>query len=359
MILRCLLLLTLIAATPRQPPPPAPSSAPIRVYSITLEGAFGRTVAPQPFREAVAQAKSLQAEVVVVRFECDYLPEPAADGIADPGAFEQLETARLLDPVLTDATRGDPEWTPRVVFWIRHARGGAGLLAFVNPELYYTSDAVHDAVELWPTDPVDIQIERQKHRSLRFGRAQGLALKGGHPLELLNAMVRRDYVLSADFTDTGVRLREDDSGATLLTDATDCLSLGADMAKRLGLSSGTADTQSELFTLMGLPPTNIQRVGDAEAIFHHWRDELLDAERDIPALRRRFNEVTIEPPYGYDQREAARRERTRLAREMLALLDRFDGSLNAAAIGEEPDRLREWVADVIVKIQQQQSLDKR
>jgi hypothetical protein len=156
-----------------------------------------------------------------------------------------------------------------------------------------------------------------------------------------------------------MRFHDDLTGATLLTDAADSLSLGAEMARRLGLSSGTANTQSELFTLMGLPPTNIDRVGDAEAIFHRWRDELLDAERDIPALQRRFNEVTIDPPGGYDQRAAARKERTRLVREMLALLDRFAGSLNAAAIGDEPDRLRGWVADVIVKIEREQSLDKR
>jgi hypothetical protein len=367
--------------TPTKPVTPAATGT--KVYFVPLKGEFERDVALTPIRRVMEDAKKVQPDIMVFRVDCEYKMhgEEMPDWAPEPGTFDQLELARQLDPVLTDAVKEDPEWKvkPRMVFWVNKALGGSAFLPFLFPEIYYTSGAKHGGIGYldYLFEGVGDDVVREKQRSLRLGRAQGLAVKGGHPVEILNAMARVDYILSVNFVGGRPEFHEDPSGEVLLTDdgslqggrrdsidemlrftGNDVLTLNADMAQRLGMSAGTVDTENELFEKLGISRTNPTKVGKAAAILEEWSKGVSDAEFSIKRLWREYARVEIREPGGWNERAAARGKRKSILKEALALLEKYKESINPYEIRAMPEQMITQIKLLIDQIEAEQRRDK-
>lgn len=361
----------------------APASTGTKVYMVPLKGEFERDVALTPMRRVMEDAKKVQPDIMVFRIDCEYKMhgKELPDWAPEPGSFDQLELARQLDPVLTDAVKEDPEWKvkPRMVFWVSKALGGSAFLPFLAPEIYYTSTAKHGGIGYldYLFEGVGDDVVREKQRSLRLGRAQGLALKGGHPVEILNAMARVDYILSVNFVGGRPEFHEDESGEVLLTDdglqsrghrdsleemlrftGNDVLTLNADMAQRLGMSSGTVDTENELFEKLGISRSNPTKVGKAGAILEEWSKGVSDAEFSINRLWREFSRVDVREPGGWNERAAARGKRKSILKEILALLEKYKESINPYEIRAMPEQMITQIKLMIDQLEAEQRRDK-
>jgi hypothetical protein len=334
--------LSVQASACAQPATAGGEKALTKVYMVTLSGEFGRDVALSPMKRVMEDAKVAQPNVLVVKIDCTYAPGKADYTDADSRAYTQLELARKLDPLLTDDVQKNSEWRtkPRLVFWIRNAHGGAGFLAFISSEIYFTSDARHSAVHISPPSSY-----RGHGRSLRMSRAAGMALKGGNPIELLYSMSRRDYVLSADFVNDKPSFREDLKGELVITRDDDLLTLDAAMAKRLGLSRGTADAPEQLFSLLQIDPEDVAVISRGDVILADWRRDRAAAEKAIPRL---LDEATKTDPA----------ERERLLNEALDLLTKYRDALDPNVLGHAPDDLAKQTRDEITQLRQARAREK-
>jgi hypothetical protein len=360
-----------------------PAAAGTKVYIIPLKGEFQRDVALTPIKRVMEDAKKAQPDILIFRVDCDFKMrgEERPDWAPEPGSFDQLELARQIDPLITDAIREDPEWKvkPRMVFWINKALGGVAFLPFLSPEIYYSSNAKHGGIGYldFIFEGVGDDVVREKQRSLRLGRAQGLALKGGHPVEILNAMARVDYILSVNFVGGRPEFKEDYSGEVLLTDdgsmeqgrrdsldemlrftGNDVLTLSADMAQRLGMSDGTVDTEDQLFEKLGITRSNPVKVGKAEALLQEWSKGVTEAEFAIRRLWREYARVDVREPGGWNERAAARGKRKSILKEILSLLERYKEAINPYEIQAMPENMITEIKLTIDQIEQEQRRDK-
>lgn len=360
----------------------APTSG-VKVYMVHLTGEFTRDVALTPMKRIMEDAKKFQPEIMIFKVDCDFKKygEERPDWMPELGSYDQLELTRQLDPIMTDAVRLDPEWKvkPRIVFWVKKALGGVAFLPFLFEEIYYTTDAKHGGIGYldFVFEGVGDEVVREKQRSLRLGRAEGLAIKGNHPVEIIRAMSRVDYVLSVTFVGGRPEFHNDYSGEVLLCDdgsieggrrdtldemlrftGNDVLTLTSDMAQRLGMSRGTVDREDQLFDKLGIARDNPTKVGRADAILEEWSHGVSEAEFAIRALWRELGKVEVRDPAGYPERTQARGRRKAILKDIWAYLEKYKEAINPYAIGAMPDQMITRIKIIIDGIDQEQRRDK-
>lgn len=356
-----------------------------KVYLMELSGEFKRDVSLSPIKDVAKDIKKVQPDILVIKVNCDFVNDAGQkedEWKAYEGSYDHLELARNIEVVITDQIQHDPEFKvkPRLVFWVKKALGGSAFLPFVGKEIYYTSDAQHGNIGYLDLlfEGVGDEVVREKQRSLREGRAEGLAIKGGHPVEILRAMSRMDYVLSVSFPDGKPKFYEDTSGEILLSDdgsltngrrdsmsdlmrgrGNDILTLSADMAKKLGMSNGTADTDTELMDELGCARNYTLTPGASKTILSAWSKGVRDAEFKIRDLRRDLGRVEIKAPGGWQERTNARSQQIGIMEDILALLKRYGEAINPYEIRAYPPQYEQDLRIQIDQIKQQQRLDKR
>ncbi|MEC9374710.1 MAG: hypothetical protein VYC34_12735, partial [Planctomycetota bacterium] len=157
------------------------------VYMLELDGMFigegglsgwpQRTIlSPKSLRDALKDAKSHNPEVIVIKLDAEAAGGPA-------GVF----VAEYIGPIFEELIYQDGQ---RVVFWVDQAVGGAGLLPFVCPEIYFTSEGIMGGLSgIGETDTGDSLVD-EKLIGAYLGHAEGFAIKGGYDPKLIKAMSR-------------------------------------------------------------------------------------------------------------------------------------------------------------------------
>jgi hypothetical protein len=368
---------------PAKPTTTANADTSTKVYFIPLSGEFSRDVALSPMKRVMEDAKRLQPDVLVVKLDCGFkiFGNEMPEWSQNPGVYDQLELAREMEPMLTEQIQHDPDWKtkPHLVFWVKRALGGAAFLPFFCKEIYYTSDAKHGGIGYldYLFAGVGDEVVREKQRSLRQGRLEGLAIMGGHPVEIIRAMARVDYVLSADFEGGKPVFREDLGGEMPLTDdgnmqegrrdtideiirftGNDVLTLTAATAERLGMSNGTVDTNNQLYDKLGITRANPTEVGRAKDILEEWSKGVTEAEFSIRRLWREYGKVEVKDPGGYNERTAARGRRKAILKDILALLEKYGEAINPQEIRSYPEDMKKKIHIEIEILEQEQRRDK-
>jgi hypothetical protein len=370
-------------ATKSNKPDASKSGSGPSVYMVHLTGELGRDVAATSLRDVMKDVKKFQPNVLIFKVDMDFKfmgeETPDFDPAQAGSAFNQLETVRELQTMLTDEIRDDPEWTtkPRLVMWVRKALGGSAFLPFVAPEIYYTSDGRHGGIGYLERifDNVGDKVAQEKQYSLRLGRAEGLAIKGGHEPMLVKAMARADYVLSVNFVGGKPEFHEDTSGEMLLTDdaregnrdvlqdivrfrGNDVLTLDAPLAERLGLSLGTVDTTEDLLTRLGIDKGHTLIDGRSEEILSNWSRAVSDAHVEFRRMWREFGRV---PAGGntYDERSRNRGKQISILTDILGLLNRYGEALNPRELRQFPENWKTDINIMIDRIKTAQRLDRR
>ncbi|MBC7835548.1 MAG: hypothetical protein H7Y88_10690 [Phycisphaerales bacterium] len=357
------------------------------IYLAKLEGEFGHDVSATPMRKVMEDAKKLKPDIIVLKIDATYgqhgdeIPDFWTIGTDNYG---QLDTARQIQTILTDDMRDDDEFLtrdgkkPRLVMWVKKALGGVAFLPFTAPDIYYTSDSWHGGIgylELMFKGMGD-EVVRQKMFSLLLGRAEGLAIKGGHDPKIVRAMSRADYVLSVTFEGGKPVYYEDMSGEHLLTDdaseeggrrdniqdvarykGNDVLTLDSEWAYKLGLSSGTADKNEDLAFLLGVARNYSFIENRSERILKDWSEGVTQAERDFQRLWREFARI----PLGndYDERTRGRGQRIQILQEIKSLLERYKEAINPRVIRNAPENWQTELNIMINRLKQEQRLDKK
>ncbi len=351
------------------------------VYVVRCSGEFGRNVCANSMERVVEDVKKHQPDVLV--FEIDHPFQQngreTPDFWRNPGAYDQLETARQISTLITDRVRDDAEWTkkPRLVGYIKKALGTAAFLPFVFPELYFAQEGLLGGVGGLEHifDGVGDKVAQEKQYSLRLKRAEGLAEKGGHDPRIVRAMARIDYVLSyrmvggkAEFlermpesadefllTDDGEGERRDQVNDILRFKGNDVLTLDAVTAERIGLSKGTVADLKELMYAMGYTRDYVEVKGKASDIISTWGAEVDKAEANLTRLIAQMRTVEVRAPGQYKERTAARTQRKNILKEMRSIFNRYKESLNPARF--PADAALNQIDLAIDAIEQQQRLD--
>lgn len=346
-----------------------------KVYYFELEGGLGREMAVTPLREVVEDVKSLQPDYLIIKVDMDFKIQN--NDVKDyANFFDQFHTMRQMVPVLTDDIARDYSWKkkPKLVFWVRKAMGGVAFLPFVSDTIYYTSDARQGGVggldHLF--DGVGDEVVRQKQYSLRQGRAEGMANRGGHDPRIIKAMTWAEYTLSYSLVGGKPVFYESSEGDHLLTDdgvddradsmedvvrgrGNDVLQLNAELAYRLGISDGTADSLDEVLNQLGIARDSELVENRAKRILEDWAEGVDKGERNFRRLVNDFQRVAVEGDY--QERTGARGLQMRLLRQMKGILDRYGEAIDPREIGNLPDNWDQNIEIMIQRIRNAQQLD--
>jgi hypothetical protein len=338
------------------PAKPESTSGP-KVYVMELEGWFGEDISETPIRQAAADAKRHEVDYIIVVLNNDWSNRQSG-GLEqikdDAGAFDQIFRAEKIAPVFADEI---PKWSkpPKVVFWVKKAMGGASLLPFCSPTIYYAPEGKQGGIGHLTKifGQMGDERVREKQFSLRLGHAEGWAIQGGYNPLIIDAMARDDVILSykmeggkARFftrmpaapdeillTDDGKDDRADTIQQLARGEGNDVLTLNADLAYKLGVSKGTVDSMDDLlFNLIGRGQHQMVK-GQSANIMKGWRDGLDSAKRRLQKLWDEFQEVQVKDPGGYPERTQARGRRKGIINEMESLLKKYEEALNPRQIG--------------------------
>lgn len=348
------------------------------VYVIKLDGKFGVDISETPFEKALVDARKHNAQVIIVELENAWRVNELEELPDEAAAFDQLFRAEHLH----DAYRRQMlEWEkeygtrPRVVFWVKRAMGGAAFLPLISPNIYFSSDAkmggIGNLSNLFGS--MGDEVVRQKQYSLRMGHAEGVAIEGGYPVDLIHAMAQSDRVFSYRIvngkpvfvegypdpakgevllTDDGMGDNEDDIRALARGEGNDVLTLNARLAQKLQVSDGTIDTLDDLLMALGLARTGVVIDGGADRITESWSRGVTNANRQLAKMWQEANEIQVTGDY--KERTRARGQRRRMFEKMIGIIRKYDESLQYRQFPNEAQLLQ-----MIEQIKLQQLADKK
>lgn len=356
-----------------------------KVYVLEMRGEFGRDINVGPMEDVYNDIKEIQPDILVLKFNHDfssYGEQKQEEGGYDLGAFDQLETARKLNDMLHLRMENDPGFKvkPRLVAWVQKALGAAAFLPFACPEIYFTTDGLHGGIGYldYLFAGRGDEVVREKQRSLRLGRAVGIAEQSGHDGKIMKAMSRSDYVLTVSFREgvpTFVERMPESGDEILLTDdgsdektadafadiirgrGNDVLTLRADLAYRIGFSKGTADTLDDLMNRMGLSRNYNVVKGRGTEILRNWGRQVDDAEANINRLIRERQRIELKPPGEYRERTEFRMRHKAILRQIQGILNRYQESINPRRFGSAEDTIQQ-IERLITDLDAQQQADK-
>jgi hypothetical protein len=330
-----------------------------KVYVMELSGWFGEEISQTPIRQAVRDAKRLEADYIIVKLNNDWSfnrrTEMAEDIPEDAGAFDQLWRAIDIEPIFREEIPRDWGGTPpKVIFWVKNAMAGAAFLPFSCRDIYFFSDGKMGGIGHLDKifDGVGDEVARQKQYSLRLTRAEGLAIAGGYDPRIVRAMAWTEYVLSVRFEggrpvfiegqperDGDILLanngrddaQKDTIEALARGEGKNVLTLKADIALKLGVSKGTADSVSDLMYLLGISRNHEILKTQSDQIMKAWRDGIDNAKRSLRRLARDFEQVQVGGDYR--ERTAARGRQIRIIEEMQNIIKRYEEAFDPRSIG--------------------------
>ena len=206
-----------------------------------------------------------------------------------------------------------------------------------------------------------------------MGHAEGVAIEGGYPVELIHAMAQSDRVFSYRIvggkpvfverypdpsrgevllTDDGLEDNEDTIEALARGEGNDVLTLNARLAQKLQVSDGTVDSLEDLMMALGLGRTGVVIEGGAERITQGWSKGVVSAERQLRKMWEEANEIQVGGDY--KERTRARGQRRRIFEKMIGIIRRYGESLQFRNYPREADLLR-----MIEQIKLQQLADRK
>jgi len=356
------------------------------VYLIKVRGEVGTDFSATPLKRALEDAKKFQPDVIVLQIDSAVKPKNGRGGEGKDGenllieqsrAFDSVDSVTEISTVLIDDIRENKGWVkkPRLVAWVNRALGPAAFLPFVCKDIYYTPNAVHGGIGYldYYFEGVGDVVVREKQRSLRMGRAEGIAVKGGHDFRILRAMAREDYVLSYTMVGGKPEFYEDMSGDTILTDdgnvqagrgdsyedylrntGNDTLTLTTPVAKRIGFIQGEAATMDDLAFELGIQRAYKVYGRRADRELAGWRNLVDNLTPQFNKLRRDLAEWRLEGENSSERNIS----RNKLKRIYLKMIDLVSKNKEVGRANGFTDEFIDTVRVRIAEVDQQIRLDR-
>lgn len=362
--------------------PDDPTAA--KIYIIPVTGEVGRDFAAMPLREVMKDAKKVQPDYIVLyinttwkdfkgRDKQMYNPQDAS------GAFDTVDKVHDIGLLLTDEIRDDKEWVkkPQMISWVKNALGPSAFIPFMTPKIFYTSDALHGGIgylDYLFAGVGDLVVQR-KQQSLRMGRAEGVAIKGGHNPQILRAMAWVDYSLS--YTLVGgkpVFFENITDGENVLTDdgdaeagradsvddmlrykGNDVLTLTTPVAKRISFIDGEANSTEDLAYELGVNRAYHIYRERASKIIGQWQKDSANRRAEFMRLRDEARRIQVNGETT-TERNAQRGRIKRNLLTMVEMLTKYRDSL--FGMGSDPDTVADQIRQRIAQIDQDIRLDR-
>jgi hypothetical protein len=355
----------------------APAEAqgePARVYELVLEGRFGQDVTPTPILNALAEARELRANYIIVTIDNDWFQQGGkALGLElpdDAGQFNE-DFARKLAPHFLEYTR---EWEvqPKFVMWVKTAMGPGAFMPFLSDTIYFHPDARLGGISgVFAQYNQGDRLVHEKLVSIALATAKGLALENGYDPRLIEAMGRGDFTLSYSIVGGRPvfheRLPAGPTEFLLTNDASDegnadsvedvvrgrgknYLTLRAQTAQDVGVSRGTVESMSDLLFELGIE-RNYEMVGDGSEEMERWSREIERAQDQLVRLWRDFNGVEVEGNEVRDQIRALGLQLSTL-RRMIGIIERYNEGLIPYEFGFQFFNGDQWMAQLRMMILQ-------
>jgi hypothetical protein len=342
------------AASSKAEEPSADTSGHPRVYILPLEGVFGQDITQTPMREAVRDAKRLNADVLILRLNSEWKDDknPFKEKLADDEKldFNGLFRYEEMAPVITDEIVREWPKQPKVVCWVKTAMGGAAFIPLCVPNIYMTEDARIGGIGglEYLLEGVGDITPQQKQYSLRLGHARGWVIKGGYDSRIVDAMAVVKVVLSYRYDGDKVqfldRLPEsadevlltwaggDSVGDRIRGTGKDWLTITAKIGKDIGVSKGTANTEEELLFQLGLDRDREIVRGNADKIMNGWKKRIENVKKEILLSMETFRDTAVEGTF--EQRQAAYGKRIRALENISRLTAQYAEALLPQWLGE-------------------------
>lgn len=344
-----------------------------KVYVLELKGEFGRDVAATPFKEVMADVRKHQPDYFVLRFDLEPKTQgqefsevlPSQDGLYKQGVAEKI-FLEMYDNLVRDPSL---EKKPEIVAWVNRAIGGSAYLPFACPKIVFTTEGRHGG--LGYLDRVfgyADEVVREKWRGALLAGMKGMAIDGGHDPRLVEAMLRNDYVLSYKIeggkvvylermpqgpnefllTDDGRGENQDAMEDIARYRGNDALMLNAELALRLGVSMGTADSLGDLMTLLGVTSQYVEVDGAGTKILERWSKEITDAEITFRRLFRDYGRAQeVRAPGTWREQNEAWGRQIQILQQVNSLLQRTRESINPREIQGAPEN---WMQQIDMQI---------
>jgi len=323
------------------------------IYHIKLDGWFGRDINVTPLQQAVDAAKKFNPDYLLI--EVDNRWERFGQDLGDDRAnFDEFSIADKLEPILRQDLQSHWKNPPEVVVWVKNAMAGAAFIPFFTPNVYFASNGRMGGIGNLGGmfGSMGDEVVRDKQESLRLGRAKGMAIVNGYDPRIMQAMTMKDYVLyytmdggkpvysnepvpgAELLTDDGKDENADTMEAQVRSEGNDVLTLRAELAQKLGISKGTADTVEDVLFYLGVLD-NYELIEDPpERIMNRWSKAIDRLERDIPRMYREYDEIQVGGTY--NERKRARGAKINLLKKIISQMERYQESLQFTRIGVPP-----------------------
>ncbi len=333
-----------------------------KVYIVELKGEFGRDVAFTPFKDVIDDVLEKQPDYFVLKFDLEPKTQgeefsevlPSDDGLYKQGVAEKVFLL-IYDKLVRNP---DLEKKPQLVAWVNRSIGGSAYLPFICPQIVFTTEGRHGGLGfLDRAFGYADQVVREKWRGALMGGMKGMAIDGGHEPLLIEAMLRNDFVLSYKIeggkvvylermpqgpnefllTDDGRGENADTAEDIVRFKGNDALMLNAELALRLGISKGTADTVDDLMTTLGETGQFMVVDGKGTQVLERWSKEITDAEVTFRRLFRDYNRVEVRAPGTWREENEAMGRRIQILQQVNSVLQRTRESINPREIQGGPD----------------------
>lgn len=350
------------------------------VYVIELKGVFGEDISQTPIRDAVKDAKKNKADYIIVVMDNDWSAEGGLVELPDDvAAFDELFRAEAIEPIFTQEIPREWENPPEIVFWIKQAMGGAAFLPFISKTIYMHPESRWGGMGNLSVmfGSMGDEVVRQKQYSLRMGHAEGMANWGGHDYRIVRAMARYEYVLSVKYeggqpvllermpegpdeyllTDDGKDANTDTIVDRARGEGNDVLTLKAELAQKLLISKGTAETLDEVLYHLGIS-RNAKRVDTrSRQIMEGWSEGVSNAKRALIRLAREYNDIQVQGDY--EERSRARGQQKAKLEEILRIYARYGEALKSGWVQQMGIPPEATIRNIIEQIKLQQLRDRR
>lgn len=239
------------AATAQQSAPLPSTLATPNVYVVPLKGQMGTDISMQLMKMYVEDIKKVKPDIIVLElFSADvnqnfYLPDD------DQGEFGLgiLEEYRDMVKMFREDLRDIPQ-----IMWVEDSVGFGSLLALAWSDMFIRSDGrlmglsrVSQMAQGWDDPDVASKMMRA-----RVGIGNGFLQQGGYPLELGEAMMTPDEMLSIKFEGRKVVWLPNTSGTWIVDGSKEGVAnFSSTLAEESGLADGVADDLDDLMFLLG------------------------------------------------------------------------------------------------------------
>lgn len=227
------------------------------IYIVPMEGQMGTDAHVDVYEEIAEDIREVDPDLVLVVIECRMAGGTMYDFVPrNEEGLPLFDMYREMINVFHDDLR---EYKQAV--WIKQSEGVSSLVALSWDDIYMAPGAHFGGVQALSSRFLVADPEvRAKFREAFMSQMKGMAEYGSQPLELVDALIRAEYKVSARWKGREVEWLLDDTGEYVVDNSDKrTVNFTAKSAADFSISKGTAETLDDLALIMGIREYRVER----------------------------------------------------------------------------------------------------